>query len=68
MKNHTLMSLSIQREIERQRPIIESEIDNSFTELNIKSLLRRSNIKKIKGFSTVSLFFVILLLPLSKIM
>ena len=67
MKNHTLMSLSIQREIKRQRPIIESEIDNSFTELNIKSLLRRSNIKKIKGFSTVSLFFVILLLPLSKI-
>ena len=50
MKNHILMSLSIQRAIKRQRPIMESEIHNSFTELDIKSLFHHRDIKKVKGF------------------
>ena len=67
MKDHTLMSLSIQKEIKKQRLVIESEVNSSLNELNMRTLLYRSNIRKEKGYSPVSLLFVMLLLPLSKI-
>ena len=67
MKNHTLMSLSIQKEIKKQRLVVESEVNSSLNELNMRTILYRSNIRKQRGYSPVSLLFVMLLLPLSKI-
>ncbi len=66
MKNHTLMSLSIQKEIKKQRISAEPEVNRALNELNVKTLLCRSNIKKEKGYSPASLLFVMLLLPLAK--
>ena len=66
MKNHTLMSLSIQKEIKKQRISAEPEVNRALNELNVKTLLCRSNIKKEKGYSPASLLFVMLFLPLAK--
>ncbi len=66
MKNHTLMSLSIQKEIKKQRISAEPEVNRAVNELNVKTLLCRSNIRKEKGYSPASLLFVMLLLPLAK--
>ena len=67
MKNHTLISLSIQREIKKQGLVIEPEVENSYNELGIRTILHRSNIRKERGLSCIRLLFVMLILPLVKI-
>ena len=48
MQEHTPMSLSIQREIEKHRLNIESEIDNSMGKLGFRTLLDRSGIRNVQ--------------------
>ena len=64
MKRNIAFSLSLQREIEKRRLNVESEVNKSINERSIRSLLHQSGIHKQKGFSTVSLLFVPLVLPI----
>lgn len=66
MKKNIPFSLSIQKEIEKHRLNVESEVDKSMKELKIGTILRRSGIRKEKGWSTVSLLFALIVLPLIK--
>ncbi len=66
MSNITSFSLSLQKQFENNRVFFDSEIDNAFNELNLRSLLSRSSIVKQKGYSTVSILLLIVLLPFLK--
>jgi len=66
VKKHISFSLSIQREIERHGLNVESEVNNSFKELGIRTLLHQAGIRKEKGFPPVTLLFVMIVLPLIK--
>ena len=66
MKKNIAFSLSIQREIEKRRLNMESEVNKSMNELGIRALLHQSGIEKEKGFSTVTLLFALLVLPVIK--
>jgi hypothetical protein len=55
MQKLTPSSVSIQREIERHRLNIESEIDKSMGKLGFRTtLLDRSGIRKEKGYAPIS--------------
>ena len=66
MQKHTPLSLSIQREIEKHRLNMESEIDKSMGKLGFRTLLDRSGIRKQKGYAPISLLFVLAVLPFIK--
>jgi hypothetical protein len=57
------LSLSLQKEIEKRKLSLDSEIHTALQALRIKSLLCRSNILKVKGYTTASLLYRLLLLP-----
>jgi hypothetical protein len=66
VQKHAPLSLSIQREIEKHRLNIESEIDNSMGKLGFRTLLDRSGIRKEKGYTPISFLFVLMVLPFIK--
>ncbi len=66
MKRDISFSLSIQREIETHGLNVESEVNKSFNELGIRTLLHQAGIRKEKGFPPVTLLFVMVVLPLIK--
>jgi hypothetical protein len=66
MKKNIVFSLSIQKEIEKCRLNMESEVNKSMSELGIKTLLHQSGIQKKKGHSTVTLLFALIILPVIK--
>jgi len=63
MKHSKLHSLSLQKELEKRNISMDSEIKKSFSELGIKSLLHRSKIIKQKGYITLTLLYITILLP-----
>jgi hypothetical protein len=66
VKKNIVYSLSLQKEIERHRLNMESEINKSMNEVGIRTLLRQSGIHKEKGYATVTLLFALLVLPVIK--
>ncbi|MFZ2631264.1 MAG: transposase [Desulfosalsimonadaceae bacterium] len=66
MNTNNTFSLSLQKQVEQQRIIYDSEINKAFNELKIKSLLKRSGIVKEKGYPTISLVFIYVLVPFFK--
>jgi hypothetical protein len=55
--------MSIKKEIERRRLNMESEVYRSMDELGIQTLLHHSGIQKQKSYSTVTLLFALIVLP-----
>ncbi len=53
MINH---SLSLQKEIEKRKLSLDSEIHTALQALRVKSLFCRSNILKVKGYTTAFCF------------
>jgi len=66
MKSNITFSLSLQKQIQNQPISIDTEINRAFQELNFRSLLNRSGITKHKGYATISLMFLFVLLPFLK--
>ena len=66
MQQNIPLSLSIQREIEKHRLNMESEIDKSMNQLGFRTILNQSGIRKEKGYAPISLLFVLMLLPFLK--
>jgi len=66
MNHHKTFSLSLQKQIKEKQILFDSEINRAFNELNFKSLLNRSGIAKQKGYPTVSILLLIVLLPFLK--
>ena len=66
MQKNIPLSISIQREIEKHRLNMESEIDKSMHQLGFRTLLNQSGIRKEKGYAPISLLFVLMLLPFLK--
>lgn len=66
MNSINTFSLSLQKQIENQTISIDTEINRAFQELNFSSLLKRSGITKNKGYATISLMFLFVLLPFIK--
>jgi len=50
MNSHKTFSLSLQKQIEKRNFSMETETNKALNELNIRSLLHQSNIRKQKGF------------------
>ena len=59
-------SLSLQKQSDSGRVIDDRELNRAFTELKFRSLARQSNITKKRGYETLSLIFVFVLLPFLK--
>ena len=59
-------SLSLQKQIKNQSVCIDTELNRAFRELKFRSLLKRSGITKNKGYATISLMFLFVLLPFLK--
>jgi IS4 transposase len=66
MNSNNTFSLSLQRQIENQNVSIDTEINRAFQDLNFRSLLKRSSITKRKGYTSISLIFLFVLLPFLK--
>ena len=66
MNSNSTFSLSLQKQIQQQHVSIDSEISSAFQELNFRSLLSRSGILKQRGYATITLMFLIALLPFLK--
>jgi hypothetical protein len=66
MSSHKTFSLSLQKQIEKRNFSMETETNKALNELNIRSLLHKSNIRKQKGYATISLFYLLILLPFLK--
>lgn len=66
MNSHKTFSLSLQKQIEKRNFSMETETNKALNELNIRSLLHQSNIRKQKGYATISLFYLLILLPFLK--
>lgn len=64
MKTNNTYSLSLQRQFQNKG--IDSDINHALKELKIKSMLRKSNIIKQKGYCTQTLLFFVILLPFIK--
>ncbi len=59
-------SLSVQKEMEKRNLSMDSKINKAFKEVKIESLLSRIGIKKLKGYWTITLLYLIILLPFFK--
>jgi len=66
MNSHKTFSLSLQKQIEKRNFSMETETNKALNELSIRSLLNQSNIRKQKGYATISLFYLLILLPFLK--
>lgn len=66
MELNNTFSLSLQKQISKQKVVIDSEINRAFKELKFRSLLNRSGIRKARGYTTITLLFLIILLPFIK--
>ena len=66
MNSNSTFSLSLQKQIQQQHVTIDSEISRAFDELNFRSLMHRSGIFKQRGYTTITLMFLITLLPFLK--
>ena len=66
MNNHKSFSISFQRELSKRNLAMDSEINKAIKELNFRSLLRQSGIRKRKGYGTLTILFLIVLLPFLK--
>jgi hypothetical protein len=66
MNSNNTFSLSLQKQIQNQSVSIDTEINRAFRELKFRSLLKRSGITKNKGYATISLMFLFVLLPFLK--
>jgi hypothetical protein len=66
MNSNNTFSLSLQKQIQNQSVSIDTEINRAFRELKFISLLKRSGITKNKGYATISLMFLFVLLPFLK--
>ncbi len=66
MNSNNTFSLSLQKQIENQSISIDTEINRAFQELKFRSILKRSGITKNKGYATISLMFLFVLLPFLK--
>ena len=66
MELNNTFSLSLQKQISKQKVIIDSEINSAFKELKFRSLLNRSGIRKARGYTPITLLFLIVLLPFIK--
>ena len=66
MNSISTFSLSLQKQIENQKISIDTEVNRAFQELRFRSLLRCSGITKQKGYPTISLMFLFVLLPFLK--
>jgi len=66
MKSINTFSLSLQKQFKNQNVSIDTEINRAFQELKFRSLLKRSGITKSKGYATISLVFLFVLLPFLK--
>lgn len=63
MKHLTAFSLSLQRQMEKRQLAMDSEIKKALSEIRIRSLLHQSNIRKMSGYGTISLLYIVILLP-----
>ena len=66
MNSNNTFSLSLQKQIQNQPVSIDTEVNRAFGELKFRSLLKRSGITKQKGYATISLLFLFVLLPFIK--
>lgn len=66
MNSNSTFSLSLQKQIQNQTISIDTEINRALQELKFRSLLKRSGITKNKGYATISLLFLFVLLPFLK--
>lgn len=66
MPLNNTFSLSMQKQINQKPIVFDSEINRAFTELNFKTMLNQSGIRKLKGYETVSILFMMVLLPFIK--
>ena len=66
MNSISSFSLSLQKQIQNQPISIDTELNRAFRELNFRSLLKRSGIAKQKGYATISLMFLFVVLPFIK--
>ena len=66
MNHHKSFSLSLQKEMGKRNLSMDCEINKTFKELKVKSLLRRSGIMKQKGYQSISLLYLLVLLPFLK--
>ncbi len=66
MNSNNTFSLSLQKQIQSQSISIDTEINRAFQELKFRSILKRSGITKNKGYATISLMFLFVLLPFLK--
>jgi len=66
MNPNITFSLSLQKQIQNQNVCIDTEINRAFQELKFRSLLKRSGITKNKGYASISLMFIFVLLPFLK--
>ena len=62
MNSNNTFSLSLQKQIQNQPVSIDTEVNRAFGELKFRSLLKRSGITKQKGYATISLLFLFVLL------
>ena len=66
MPKNAPLSLSIQREIEKHRLHVDSEIDNSMGKLGFRTLLNRSGICQEEGCTPGPVLFALTVLPFIK--
>ena len=66
MNHHKSFPLSFQRELAKRNLAMDSEINKAVKELNIRSLLCQSGIRKQKGYRPITILFLIVLLPFLK--
>jgi len=63
MKHYRSFPLSLQKEMERRKLTMDSEIDRAMQELKVKSMLRQSGIIKKRVYCTLTLMYLVILLP-----
>jgi IS4 transposase len=63
MTQYRSFSLSLQKEMERRKLSMDSEIDQAMREVKMKSMLHHSGIMKKRGYATFSLLYLVILLP-----
>jgi DDE superfamily endonuclease len=66
MNSISSFSLSLQKQIRNQSVSMDTELNRAFSELKFRSLLKRSGITKARGYATISLMFLFVLLPFLK--
>lgn len=66
MKSHNTFSLSMQKQIAQKNISFDCELNRAFNDLQFRTLLNRSGIRKQKGYAAISVLFLIVLLPFIK--